>query len=86
MSWIRINMRTSKARIIALNLAILAAAPVLATPQATTAPTTTPVVKNAAGEIVIDFANAPVGKPSTSWTEGGWLAAVARFGCRRRQK
>jgi hypothetical protein len=57
-------------RIIALNFAILFTTPERATPKAATVPTTAPAPTNAAGEIVLNFAKAPVGKPYPSWAEG----------------
>ncbi len=65
------NGRASATGIIAL-WAILVATPARSNPQAIVppAPTTAPATRNAAGEIVLDFANAPVGKPYPSWTEG----------------
>jgi hypothetical protein len=63
-----ISLRTSMARLIALALALLLAAAAPAAPQA--APATAPAPKNAAGEIVLNFAGAPIGKPSPNWTEG----------------
>jgi hypothetical protein len=49
-----------------------------ATSAPATVPTTSPSpVKNAAGEMVITFAGAPVGKPVTQWTEGGVTFALA---------
>ncbi|HEY8749650.1 MAG TPA: hypothetical protein VIM11_16825 [Tepidisphaeraceae bacterium] len=62
------GVRISTTRIIALHLAILLATPDRATPQA--APATAPAPTNAVGEIVLNFAKAPVGKPYPSWRVG----------------
>jgi len=55
--------------------------PARANPQATT-PATAPAptndaVTNAAGEIVLDFAKVPVGKPTPSWTQGSVTFTLA---------
>ena len=63
----------------AIAISVPAAPP---TAPATTAPATVPAtnpsaVKNAAGEMVLTFASAPVGKPLAEWTEGGVTFALA---------
>jgi hypothetical protein len=80
-------------RIISLVLATLVAAftavtrptDARAAESATTRPTTSPAIapagqapqRNAAGEIVLNFANAPVGKPFPTWKEGDVTFALA---------
>ena len=71
------NMRSSIVGIIALALALLVVTPTPANSQAAKEPATTPAAKNSSGESVLDFANAPVGKPSPSWTEGSVTFTLA---------
>ena len=56
---------------------LTARASVPATTSPTTAPTNPTPVKNAAGEIVVTFASAPVGKPFPEWAEAGVTFALA---------
>ena len=67
---VRFGVRASVIGIAAVGLAVVPAPSAPAAPQATTVPATAPASKNAAGEIVLNFAGAPVGKPCPSWTEG----------------
>jgi len=70
----QVDKRASLVGIIALLAAMSVTTYAPAKPQAATAPTT---AKNAAGEIVLDFASAPIGKSYESWTEGAVTFTLA---------